>query len=72
MLQSTFDSLPIKAQAFITATKIPLAHVNVNDFDCVPTPKIYFKKPYALKNSEKTAIRFSLRDADRLRLWWVN
>ena len=71
MLQSTFNSLPTKVQQFITATNVPLQFVNVNDFDCVSTPKVYFDKPNG-KVREKECIRFSLRDADRIRLWWAN
>ena len=73
MLQSTFNKLPTKVQEFIKATQVPLAYVMTNDFDCVPTPKVYFDKPYKLgKKSSKVCIRFSLRDADRIRLWWNN
>jgi len=74
MLQSTFNKLPLKVQEFIKATQVPLSAIMTNDFDYVPTPRIYFTKPYGMKTKsrEKECTRFSLRDADRIRLWWLN
>ena len=73
MLQSTFDKLPTKVQQFIKATNVPLSNVNVNDFNNSPTKRVYFEKPYCVsKERYKECIRFSLRDADRIRLWWAN
>jgi len=68
MLQSTFNSLPQRVQTFITLTGIPRELVNVNDFACVPTPKVYFSN----KNGKyKECRRFSAYDAELVRRWYA-
>lgn len=60
-----------KMQDFIYGTKVPFENINlwVHEGEVL---RVIIKKPYCVRGKDTMeACRFSLRDADRIRLWWV-